>query len=238
MVTMPIMLAVFALLHLNWRANRHHIMRRGRAGGDGLGSVAAVALDHRDLSPGLSIVQGAERPDVDWPAAGVLAEVAAAICRSSAHRARYGLDARTVRAGRSRPCRRGRRCRQQSAQPDPEHRRAMGRGRNRRAICDVARRTCCCSAAKVWSRGSVCWSSCRIFLPRCSIRICSISRRLDVRVGCRCRRRDGAEERDERSDAGSGEFRRIMTAGMRARDELSAASQRHNPGIPRYRSAT
>ena len=83
-------------------SQRRHRMRRDGAGGAGLGGVAAVALDHRDLFPGLSIVQGAKHPDVDRPAAGVLAEVAAAICRSSGHRSRYGVDARTVRAGRRR----------------------------------------------------------------------------------------------------------------------------------------
>ena len=39
---------------------RHHIVRGDRAGGAGLGGVAAVALDHRNLLEGLPTVQGAK----------------------------------------------------------------------------------------------------------------------------------------------------------------------------------
>src|SRR5882757_9544454 len=41
---------------------------------------------------------------------------------------------------------------------------------------------CCCSAARAWWRGSACSWWCRIFLPRCSTRICSIF----TRAGCTC----------------------------------------------------
>src|SRR6185437_2919750 len=41
---------------------------------------------------------------------------------------------------------------------------------------------CCCFAAKVWSRGSDCWSWCRTYSRRCSILTSSIS----TRAGCMC----------------------------------------------------
>ena len=41
---------------------------------------------------------------------------------------------------------------------------------------------CCCFAARGWRAGSGCWWWCKIFSPRCSIRICSIS----SRAGCTC----------------------------------------------------
>ena len=52
LVTMPVMLAVFALLHLKWRSIVIIACARDRAGGAGLGGVAAVALDHRNFHRG------------------------------------------------------------------------------------------------------------------------------------------------------------------------------------------
>ena len=54
LVTMPIMLAVFAALHLKWRSNAHHIVRGGLACGIGMGDIAAAALDRDDVRAGLS----------------------------------------------------------------------------------------------------------------------------------------------------------------------------------------
>ena len=52
LVTMPIMLAVFALLHLKWRTNLIAVLRGGRAGRAGLGGIAAAAMDHHDVHRG------------------------------------------------------------------------------------------------------------------------------------------------------------------------------------------
>ena len=45
LVTMPIMLAVFALLHLRWRSIVDHLVHDGGSRGSGVGDIAAVALD-------------------------------------------------------------------------------------------------------------------------------------------------------------------------------------------------
>ena len=47
LVTMPIMLAVFALLHLKWRTSVIALVRRCVAGGAGLERVSPVAIDDR-----------------------------------------------------------------------------------------------------------------------------------------------------------------------------------------------
>ena len=78
LVTMPIMLAVFALLHLKWRSMRRHRLRDGRrCAGLAWATSPQVALDRRNLREGLSALQGAEHPDLDRLAAGILAKIAA-----------------------------------------------------------------------------------------------------------------------------------------------------------------
>ena len=58
MVTMPIMLAVFALLHLKWRTSLMIFGVIGRHGGTGLGSPRPhIALDAEMPSQGLSALQ-------------------------------------------------------------------------------------------------------------------------------------------------------------------------------------
>ena len=50
-----------------------------------------------------SIYKETRTTDVDRVAAGILAEIAAVLCRGSRHRAWHRIDARAVRAGRDRP---------------------------------------------------------------------------------------------------------------------------------------
>ena len=104
MVTMPIMLAVFALLHLKWRTSVDDLRRLGRHGGIGLGDIAAVAARRPDdlLAATIGSTRTQTCSDVDRAAAGVLEEIAAVLCRGAGRRTRYRFDARTVRAGRHR----------------------------------------------------------------------------------------------------------------------------------------
>ena len=138
LVTMPIMLAVFALLHLKWRTS---LMMFGAAvvsRRTGLGGIAALQWTTTTFLAGLSDLQGTESADVDRDAAGVLAEIAAVHRRGAGHRARHRIDARAVRAGRDRPQGARRRPgRQQSAQSDPARRDPVGRARRDRALRDL-----------------------------------------------------------------------------------------------------
>ena len=71
MVTMPIMLAVFALMHLRWRTSRHHPRaRRLHLAARGLDDLAAIAAGPTEtFIAGLSALQGAKRSDIDRVAA-------------------------------------------------------------------------------------------------------------------------------------------------------------------------
>ena len=71
MVTIPIMLAVFALLHLKWRTSLMIFCATGRPGGIGLGRVAALAADAGDLRPRLPTLQEGQRADVGRAKAGI-----------------------------------------------------------------------------------------------------------------------------------------------------------------------
>ena len=126
LVTMPIMLAVFALLHLKWRSIVIIACAAAVLARAGMGDIAAAAPDHRDLRAGLSTLQGTKHPDVDRPAAGILAKIAAVHFRGPADRPRHRIDPRAFRGGRRRPVRRRRRGGRKSAQPDPERRASSG----------------------------------------------------------------------------------------------------------------
>ena len=102
MVTMPIMLAVFALLHLKWRTSLMIfclaiIMT-------GLAWIASPQLraQVRYLLQGISALQDRKRCDIDRNAAGVLAEILQFFEEAPVHRPRHGLDPGIVRAGRHR----------------------------------------------------------------------------------------------------------------------------------------
>ncbi len=102
LVTVPILLAVFALLHLRWR--NIAIIACLAVVLAGLAWVASpqLRIDRRVVRQGLPIVQGTERSDIDGPADGVLEEIDAVFCRSSGVRPRHRFDARAVRTGRDR----------------------------------------------------------------------------------------------------------------------------------------
>ncbi len=102
MVTMPIMLAVFALLHLKWRTSLIICRRDWSSGGAGLGDIAAVALERRAFVRDYQLYKNGKCRDVDRAAARVLAEIAAVLCRGADHRPRHRIDSRAFRAGRHR----------------------------------------------------------------------------------------------------------------------------------------
>ena len=103
LVTMPVMLAVFALLHLRWRTNRHCIMRWWRLAG-----LAWVASPQLRWTTETFVRDYELYKEQNVPTSmGLRLEYWQKSLRLFAEaprdRARYGLDARTVRAGRRRP---------------------------------------------------------------------------------------------------------------------------------------
>ena len=69
MVTMPIMLAVFALLHLKWRTSLMIFGVMVIAGGTGLGDIAELRRRTQSLLQGLSALQDGKACDVGRTAA-------------------------------------------------------------------------------------------------------------------------------------------------------------------------
>ena len=90
LVTMPIMLAIFALMHLKWRTNVIIFCAAIAAWRAGLGGIAAVARDDGDVHARLPALQGTQPADVDRAAAGILEEIAAVFCRGADRRTRTG----------------------------------------------------------------------------------------------------------------------------------------------------
>ena len=157
LVTMPVMLAVFALLHLKWRTNVLLFVRRRRAWRRWPGRVSPQlqATDGHVRCGTTGSTRNSEPADVDRAAARILGEVAAVLCRGAGHRPRHRIDARAVRGGGDRASSAGAAAGdREPAQPDPERRGPVGRDRGRRAVRDVAGRICCCSAATGWRPGS------------------------------------------------------------------------------------
>jgi len=72
LVTMPIMLAVFALLHLKWRSVVIIILHRICIGGSGVGGLASFAVDDRDIPEGLPDLQELKSNRHRSAAAGIL----------------------------------------------------------------------------------------------------------------------------------------------------------------------
>ena len=89
LVTMPIMLAVFALLHLRWRSNVV-ILCAAACCAWWRGGVAATAATAERSCRDTRIYKEQNSADVDRPAAGILEEVAAVFCRGAGRRARTG----------------------------------------------------------------------------------------------------------------------------------------------------
>jgi O-antigen ligase len=143
LVTMPITVAVFGLVHLRWRTNLMILA------GVAVVGVAATGIDGCNLLEGISGVQGNGSFDVDRAAAGILAEVASIRCRGAGVRPWHRRDPRPVREGSGGTDWRSRRGHRQSAQPDLERRGAVGRARRCRALRDVAM-----SSAAVPRRGT------------------------------------------------------------------------------------
>ena len=95
LVTMPIMLAVFALLHLKWRSNLVMLCagdRRWRAWRGRLRRNCARTIATFDSE--YQLYKERNQPTSIGDAAGILAKVAAVLCRGADHRARHGIDAR------------------------------------------------------------------------------------------------------------------------------------------------
>ena len=106
LVTMPIMLAVFALLHLKMANPSSRYVHGAVLAAAGLERVvpAAAANRHDSSSRDYQIYKRSRTADV---ASGsrlrILAEIAAVHRRGAGDRARHRIDARAVRAGGDRP---------------------------------------------------------------------------------------------------------------------------------------
>ena len=101
LVTMPIMLAVFALLHLKWRSIVIISCAAVVLGGAGLGGIAAVALDRRRRSRGtISSTRNKIMPTSIGLRLEFWQKSLRFICRGADHRPRHRIDARAFRAGR------------------------------------------------------------------------------------------------------------------------------------------
>ncbi len=99
LVTIPIMLAVFALLHLRWRA-----IAIIAGVGVVLAGLAWVASPQLRTTIGTferdyQVIQGTEHPDLDGLADRILEKIAAVLCRGAAVRPWHRVDPGTVRAG-------------------------------------------------------------------------------------------------------------------------------------------
>ena len=84
LVTMPIMLAVFALLHLKWRSIvDHHCARRSCWRGWPGRHRRSCARRSRPFVRDYQMYKERDRRDLDRPAAGILAKIAAVFCRGA-----------------------------------------------------------------------------------------------------------------------------------------------------------
>ena len=199
LVTMPIMLAVFALLHLKWRS-------------------IVIILCVTTVFAGLA---WATSPQLRWTTAtflrdyeiykerndptsiGLRLEFWQKSLRFFAEAPIIGHGTGSTRglfeqaaAGQARRRRRGHR---QSAQPDPECRGAVGRDRNCRAIRDVAAASAAVPRRRLGSLDRTAGRGAKYFQLAVQFAHVRFPRRVDVRLGRRsCRRNDaeGAIRRD------------------------------------------
>ena len=155
MVTLPVMLAVFAMLHLKWRTNVILFAAAVVIGALGLDGVASVAGDDSDSSVGnTACTRNSIRPHRSGCGWNSGEKSLRLLCGGAGHRPRHRIDARAVRE-------RGHRFRgtgpgpgdRQPAQPDPQRRGPVGHHRGRDPVRDVVFAFACCFAAKVWRPG-------------------------------------------------------------------------------------
>ena len=151
LVTMPIMLAVFALLHLKWRSIVIIVCAAIAFAAARMGDVAALRWTVETFVAGLSALQGAKYSDLDrhcgWNSGksrcgflprrrcSAMARDRPAACSSRPPSVSVGAAAEVI----GNPHNQTLECR------DP-----VGRDRHRRAVRDVAGCICCCSAARAW----------------------------------------------------------------------------------------
>ena len=224
LVTMPVMLAVFALLHLKWRSIVDDLVRGGRASPRWPGRRRRSCADHGDVHPGLPALQGTEHADIDRVAARILARSRCGFLprRRSSATARDRREGCSSRPPRATPISASGAGDRQSAQPDAERRGAVGHCRRRRAVCDVAVASAAVPRRRARRPGSDCWWWCRISSLRCSTRICSIF----TRAGCMCWASASPAawccEPDPATRSGNLRNCPVMIAGMHAADEISA----------------
>ena len=102
MVTMPVMLAVFALMHLKWRTNVILFSAAIVIGALAWTASPQLQATTEKFSREYRLYKEFNQADIDRVAAGILGEVAALLCRGADHRARHRIDARAVRGGRHR----------------------------------------------------------------------------------------------------------------------------------------
>ena len=103
LVTMPVMLAVFALMHLKWRTSVMLLVGRDRARRAGVAGIAAAAGDDGEVHAGVpSSTRSAtsrHRSGCGWNSGEKSLRF---LCRGADHRPRHRIDAGIVRGGRHR----------------------------------------------------------------------------------------------------------------------------------------
>ena len=99
LVTLPVMLAVFAMAHLKWRTNVALFCARRSYSVRWPGRCRLSCGDDGQRSHGTTGLQGIQPADIDRAAARILGEVAAVLCRGACHRPRHRIDAGPVRGG-------------------------------------------------------------------------------------------------------------------------------------------
>ena len=218
---------------------RHHSMRRDSAGGVCLGGVAAVALDHRDLFRDYQLYREKNIPT----SIGLRLEYWQKSLRLFAEAPVIGHGTGSTR-GLFEQAAAG----QVGAAADVvgnPHNQTLNVAVQWGAVGIVVLYAMWLSHLLLFrGEGLVAWIGLltvvqNIFTSLFNSHIVRFPRRLDVRVGGRCCRRDGAEESVERNDSGTAGVRPDHDGWHAALgDGLSAASQRHNPSLPCDRSAT
>ena len=96
LVTMPVLLAVFALLHLRWRSIVIIVCATAVLAGLAWETSPQLRRIVGTFSRDYRLYKEQNVPDVDRPAARVLAEIAAVFCRGADVRTRHRLDAWAV----------------------------------------------------------------------------------------------------------------------------------------------
>jgi len=177
LVTMPIMLAVFALLHLKWRSIVIIFCTGNCTGGSGVGGISSFAVDDRDVPEGLP-----DLPELNQPTSiGLRLEFWEKSLRFFAEAPIIGHGTGSTR-GLFEQAATGPKVLAAGQVVSNPHNQTLNVAVQWGVVGVVVLYAMwlvhlCCSAATGWWRGLDCWSWCKIFSLRCSILTSSISTR-------------------------------------------------------------